>query len=184
MKSFILVALCWLSIKLASAHPAVPCHGTTYFDCYHYCYGSCRGLECFHRCQSGCGCEEAFIVRNNGACWKVEVCQVGDDDEDPGDAHDGKRRKKVEPPMLSEAGLPPEPKKAKNNFVRQMPSEYDLDIGDGNNFGDGNAIGDGDHNGDPNGDYNGDYNGNEYYSESVRDIDSAGFPELSDDYSY
>ncbi|XP_017148559.2 uncharacterized protein LOC108159615 [Drosophila miranda] len=84
MKSFILVALCLLSIKLASAHPAVPCHGTTYFDCYHYCYGSCRGLECFHRCQSGCGCEEAFIVRNNGACWKVEVCQVGDDDADPG----------------------------------------------------------------------------------------------------
>ncbi|BFG06457.1 uncharacterized protein DMAD_04965 [Drosophila madeirensis] len=81
MRSCILVALCALLIQLASAHMAVPCQGTPYYDCYHYCRGSCHGRECFHRCNSGCGCQEAFIVRNNGACRKLEVCQVGDDDE-------------------------------------------------------------------------------------------------------
>ncbi|SPP72788.1 uncharacterized protein LOC117590073 [Drosophila guanche] len=86
MRSCILAALCSLLLQLASAHMAVPCQGTTYYDCYHYCRGSCHGRECFHRCNSGCGCQEAFIVRNNGACRKLEVCQVGDDDED---SHNG-----------------------------------------------------------------------------------------------
>ncbi|XP_041447792.1 basic proline-rich protein isoform X1 [Drosophila obscura] len=85
MKTCILVALCLLLIQLASSHMAVPCHGITYYDCYHYCsHGTCvPSTECFHRCNSGCGCQEAFIVRNNGACRKLEVCQIGDDDEEP-----------------------------------------------------------------------------------------------------
>ncbi|XP_022225248.1 uncharacterized protein LOC111075991 isoform X3 [Drosophila obscura] len=127
MKTCILVALCLLLIQLASSHMAVPCHGITYYDCYHYCsHGTCvPSTECFHRCNSGCGCQEAFIVRNNGACRKLEVCQIGDDDEEPTPPDFG-------PPGVGPPPDPPQRRYQKEGFLpagNVPPQDADAGLG-------------------------------------------------------
>ncbi|KAL7738342.1 hypothetical protein ACLKA6_006664 [Drosophila palustris] len=64
----------------------VPCTGTVYTDCSHYCNNNCpeRGLDCVYHCENGCGCSKSLIIRNNGGCHQLMKCMFDDEtDEEP-----------------------------------------------------------------------------------------------------
>ncbi|XP_017077512.1 uncharacterized protein LOC108112207 [Drosophila eugracilis] len=58
------------------------CEDNTYTGCHDFCRRGCNGTEysCLHRCHKGCGCIQASIIRNNGGCRRLVVCEANERD--------------------------------------------------------------------------------------------------------
>ncbi|KMY94329.1 uncharacterized protein LOC6734806 [Drosophila simulans] len=73
----IILEICAYEHKIAHRR----CGENTFPDCYSYCNKGCKDnpVDCIHYCEKGCGCIEGSIVRNNGGCRRIKICDKEDD---------------------------------------------------------------------------------------------------------
>lgn len=85
MKVIILLALfSQIILEIAAYEHKIAhrkCGENTFPDCYSYCNKGCKDnpVGCIHYCEKGCGCIEGSIVRNNGGCRRIKICDKDDD---------------------------------------------------------------------------------------------------------
>ncbi|EDW60202.1 uncharacterized protein Dvir_GJ21353 [Drosophila virilis] len=80
MWNWVIFVNLWLLLVLNAswAQRQVPCRNPIFKSCHHYCKENCpsEGADCVYNCESNCGCKPAYLMRNNGGCFKIRRCRI------------------------------------------------------------------------------------------------------------